>query len=276
MRGLTVAFVLIFWSVVMMLPATGPAAQSRRANSVVMDVDLTEQAQGGGADLLTIVGTIQLILDRIAARTAPHDMWGDERSIIWLPVTAERECQTSQDTAILEVSYARFVTYQKQWVFIGRQHSEAQLAFRLIDCAGRQLLRYPNSDATYGSASFSPYYLSVVGTAATVAVFTAHSNNNVGLAYFIGLVNGYGPLQANIGAHDTSDLQELALFRLMGNIPGKNVPPPAPGTIASLLEGCRFFGQPGGHIALDCQPQKRQSMAASDASHGQVPHNIRS
>jgi hypothetical protein len=252
MRGLTAALVVTLWCVAVLQPLAGPAAQSRRANSVVMDVDLTEQAQQGGVDLLTIVGTIQLILDRIAARTAPRDTWGDERSIIWLPVTAQRECQSGEDTAILEVSYARFVTYQKQWVFIGRQHSEADLAFRIIDCAGRQLLRYPNSDATYGEASFSPYYVSVVGTAATIAVATAHSNN-VGLAYFVGLVNGYGPLQANIGAHDTSDLQELALFRLMGNIPGKNVPPPAPGTIASLLEGCRFFGQPGGHIALGCR-----------------------
>jgi hypothetical protein len=251
MRRLTAAVAIVFWCAATLVPPAGLAAQSRRANSVVMDVDLTEQAQGGGADLLTIVGTIQLILDRIAARTAPRDMWGEPRSIIWLPVTAERECQSTGDTAILEVSYARIVTYQKQWVLIGKQHSEADLAFRLVDCAGRQLLRYPDTDATYGSASFSPYYLSVVGTAATVAVFTAHANN-VGIAAFIGLVNGYGPLQANIGAHDTSDLEELALFRLMGNIPGKNVPPPAPGTVASLLEGCRFFGQPGGHIALEC------------------------
>lgn len=251
MRSLTLAVAIISWCAAAFMPQAAPGAQSRRANSVVMDVDFTEQAQGGGADLLTIVGTIQLILDRIAARTAPRDMWGDERSIIWLPVTAGRECQSGGDTAILEVSYAKLVTWQKQWVFVGKQHAEADLAFRLIDCAGRQLLRYPNTDATYGSASFSPYYLSVVGTAATVAVFTAHENN-VGIAAFIGLVNGYGPLQANIGAHDVSDLQELALFRLMGNIPGKNVPPPSPGTIASLLEQCRFFGQPGGHIALGC------------------------
>jgi hypothetical protein len=253
MRRLTAAVAMVFWCVAVLVPPAGFAAQSRRANSVVMDVDLTEQAEAGGADLLTIVGTIQLILDRIAARTAPRDMWGEPRSIIWLPVTADRECQSAGDTAILEVSVARFVTYQKQWVLIGKQHSEAQLAFRLIDCAGRQLLRYPDTDATYGSASFSPYYLSVVGTAAAVAVATAHSSNNVGIAAFIGLVNGYGVLQANIGAHDPSDLQQLALFRLMGNIPGQNVPPPAPGTVAALLEGCRFFGQPGGHIALACR-----------------------
>ena len=32
-------------------------------------------------------------------------------------------------------------------------------------------------------------------------------------------------------------MQELALYRLVGNLPGRSVPP-APGTVASLLE-CR-------------------------------------
>jgi hypothetical protein len=235
-------------------PTPSPDPQmNRRANSVVMDVDLTEQAQAGGSDAIDIIGTIQLILDRVAARSAPHDRWGDPRSIIWLPVTAQRECQSPADTAVLEVSYARFVTYQRQWVLVGKQHSEADLAFRLIDCAGRELLRYPHTDATYGTASFSPFYVSISGTAATIAVFTLHADN-LGIAALVGTVNGYGALQANIGAHDNSDLEQLALFRLMGNIPGQNVPPPAPGTVASLLERCRFYGQPGGHVALTCPP----------------------
>lgn len=253
MRRVTAILALALWSLVSYVPQAAFAAQSRRANSVVMDVDLTEEAQGGGADLLTIVGTIQLILDRIAARTAPRDQWGEPRSIIWLPVTAQRECQNAGDTAILEVSVARFVTYSRQWVMIGHQHSEADLAFRLIDCAGRQLMRFPNSDAAYGQADFSPYYFSISGTAAVIAVATAHAND-LGIAAVIGAVNSYGALQANVGQHDAQDAQELALFRLVGNIPGKNVPPPARGTVASILEACRFFGQPGGHVALSCPP----------------------
>jgi hypothetical protein len=229
------------------------APQSRRANSVVMDVDFTEQAAEGGADALDIVGTIQLILDRIAARTAPRDSWGDPRSIIWMPVNAQHECQSLNDTAILEVYVARFISYTRQWVVVGHQHSEADLSFRLIDCSGRELMRFPQSDAEYASASFSPYFFSISGTAAAIALATStNHNNNLTIAAIISAVNSYGSLQPNIGAHDPLDAQELALFRLVGNIPGKDVPPPAPGTVSSLLQTCKFFGQPGGHIALTC------------------------
>ncbi len=219
-----------------------------------MDVDFTEQAAAGGADAINIVGTIQLILDRIAAHTAPRDAWGDPRSIIWMPVNAQHECQSLGDTGILEVSFARFTSYTRQWIFVGKQHAEADLSFRLIDCVGRELMRFPDNDATYGSASFSPFYFSISGAGAAIALVTAasHPNSNLTIAAVIGTVNSYGPLQANIGSHDPSDAQELALFRLMGNIPGNSVPPPAPGTVASMLEQCRFFGQPGGHIALTC------------------------
>jgi hypothetical protein len=253
MRRVTALFALALMVAPACTPLAAFAQQNRRANSVVMDVDFTEEAQGGGTDLLTIVGTIQLILDRVAAHTAPRDPWGEPRSIIWLPVTAQRECQSAGDTAILEVSVARFVTYSRQWVMVGRQHSEADLAFRLVDCAGRQLLRFPDTDAAYAKADFSPYFVSISGTAAVVTLATAHASD-IGVAAIIGAVNSYGALQANVGQHDTQDAQELALFRLVGNIPGRNVPPPAPGTVASILSACRFFGQPGGHIALACPP----------------------
>jgi hypothetical protein len=253
MRRVHTLLALIVWCALLAQPSTAATTsqQSRRENSVVMDVDFTEEAQGGGTDVLTIVGTIQLILDRLAARTAPRDKWGDPRSIIWLPVTAQRECQNAGDTAILEISVARFVSYSRQWVMIGHQHSEVDLAFRLVDCAGRELLRFPHSDATYAQADFSPYFVSISGTAAVVALATAHASD-IGVAAIIGAVNSYGALQANVGQHDPQDAQELALFRLVGNIPGQNVPPPAPGTVASVLSACRFFGQPGGHIALTC------------------------
>jgi hypothetical protein len=241
------------------LPSPSPSFGPRRQNAVVMDVDFTEQAAAGGTDALNIVGTIQLILDRIAAQTAPHDEWGEPRSILWLPVTPERECENPDDTAILEVKVARFIQYTHQWVIYGLQHSEADLSFDLLDCSGRVIMRFPNNGTTYGSASFSPYYLSLGGTSAVLAFSSAfsHSNSNLGIAAVVGAVNSYGPLQANIGSHDPLELQELALFRLVGNIPGKNVAPPAPGTVSSLLEKCNFFGQPGGHIALNCPAQLR-------------------
>jgi len=233
-----------------------------------MDVDFTEQAAAGGTDALNIVGTIQLILDRVAARTAPRDSWGEPRSIIWMPVNAEHECQNLDDTAILEVYVARFISYTHQWIFIGHQHAEADLSFRIIDCAGRELMRFPSSDAEYGSATFSPYFFSIGGAAAALALATSASHaNNLTIAAVIGAVNSYGPLQANVGAHDPLEAQELALYRLVGNIPGRDVPPPAPGSISSLLQQCRFFGQPGGHIALACPTE--------GSGTGQVPRYAR-
>jgi hypothetical protein len=56
---------------------------------------------------------------------------------------------------------------------------------------------------------------------------TSHANN-VTIAATIGVVNAYGPLQANVGAHDPMEMQVLALYRLMGNISGRHVPPPTP------------------------------------------------
>jgi hypothetical protein len=242
-----------------LVPST-TSAQTRRQNSIVMDVDLTEQAASGGAGALDIVGTIQLILDRIAAQSAPRNQFGDERQIIWLPVTSQGECQSERDTGILEVRVARFVQYTHQWIVYGVQHAEAELSFQLLDCAGRVILAFPNNGATYASATFQPYYVSLTGISAIYALSAAlsHANNtNLGVAAVFGTINSYGPLQANVGAHDPTEMQELALFRLVGNIPGKNVPPPARGTVSSLLEECRFFGQPGGHIALECPPSLR-------------------
>jgi hypothetical protein len=247
-------------SVLLILATSMALPQTRRQNSIVMDVDLTEQAAAGGGNALDIVGTIQLILDRIAAQTAPRNQFGDQRQIIWLPITADGECQSPRDTGILEVRVARFVQYAHQWIVVGVQHSEAQLSFQLLDCAGRVILAFPNNGATYASASFRPYYVSLTGASAIYALAAAlnHSNNNnLGVAAVFGTINAYGPLQANVGAHDPIEMQELALFRLVGNIPGKNVPPPAPGTVSSLLDQCRFYGQPGGHIALECPSSVR-------------------
>jgi hypothetical protein len=227
----------------------------RRMNSITMDVDFTEQAAGGGADAINIVGTIQLILDRIAARTAPDNKFGQPRSILWLPVTAQRECQDGTDAGILEVRVARFLGYNHQWIIYGRQHEEADLSFRLLDCSGRQILAFPSDGSSYASASFSPYYVSVGGTAAAIALASSHSDN-VTIAASIGVVNAYGPLQANVGAHDPMEMQELALYRLMGNIPGSHVPPPAPGTVADLLDRC-WFGTAEQHFAFACPPQQQ-------------------
>jgi hypothetical protein len=135
-----------------------------------MDVDLSERAAVGGSDTLDIVGTLQLILDRIAAQTAPNNAFGEPRQIIWLPVSSDGECESPDDTAILEVRFARFVQYIHQFVFFGVQHAEADLSFALLDCSGRVIFSYPNNGAQYGSASFSPYYLSLGGTAAAIVL----------------------------------------------------------------------------------------------------------
>lgn len=65
------------------------------------------------------------------------------------------------------------------------------------------------------------YYLPVTGTIGVIALANAHSNNS-SIAAVIGVVNSYSTLQANIGAHDPNRARLLALYRLLGNIPGAN------------------------------------------------------
>lgn len=77
-----------------------------------------------------------------------------------------------------------------------------------------QLLHYPlDPSSTYGTGRFAPYYLSVTGTISVVALADAHSNNS-SIAAVIGVVNSYSTLQADIGAHDSNRLRQLALYRL--------------------------------------------------------------
>jgi hypothetical protein len=247
MLGIVLAALIVLPSAT---PSAVPSTEPRRANSVVMDLDLEEYASMSSDP--DIVGTIQLILDRIAAQTAPLNRFRQPRSIVWLPVNANKECQSQADAGILEITYAHFTTYNKQWVLIGRQSDEAQLAFQILDCSGRVILQFPDNGAIFARARFSPYYLSIAGTAAAIAVSTAHANN-LSIAATISIINGYGPLQANIGEHDPGAAAELALFRLMGNIPGKDVPPPAPGTVANTLGRCHFYPRAtDGSIALRC------------------------
>jgi hypothetical protein len=233
------------------VPDPRPPTNLRRRNSVVMDLDFEEQASASGGDGIQISGTIQLILDRIAEQTAPLNLYGTPRSILWVPVTADKECHDSTDAGILEVRVARFVSQDRSFVVIGHQVVEADLSFRLFDCAGRELLTYPTDGSSYGVARFAPYYFSVTGTAGAVALATAGSNNN-SLAATVGIVNSYGSLQANIGAHDTNNARLLALYRLIGNIPGDKAPPPAPGSVASLLGACAFRVDTDHYIRLHC------------------------
>jgi hypothetical protein len=234
-------------------PDPRPPGDLRRRNSVVMDVDFVEQAQASGNDGVDIVGTIQLILDRIAARTAPLNFYGTPRSILWVPVTPDKECHNSTDAGILEIRVARFIGQTRSWVFIGQQIAEADLSFRIFDCAGRELLTYPTDGSSYGVARFAPYFVSVTGTAGAVALANAGNNNSV--AATVGIVNSYGSLQANIGEHDANSARLLALYRLIGNIPGDKVPPPKPGTVASLLERCAFRLDTDHYIRLHCDGQ---------------------
>jgi hypothetical protein len=235
----------------LLLIAATPTPGPRQQNSVVMDVDITERASAGSG-ALDIIGTIQLILDRIAARTAPRNRFGQPRPILWLPVTGDRECEHSYDSGILEIDVARYVQYTHQWIVFGLQHSEVDLSFVLLDCAGRVLLRFPSNGADYASTSFNPYFVSLAGTAAVVELSTAARQNNLNTAAVVTAVNSYGPLQTNIGEHDPTEAQELALFRMVGNIPGQHVPAPAPGSVASLLETCRFTGYLGVPTGLVC------------------------
>ncbi|HTJ25257.1 MAG TPA: hypothetical protein VMA36_03740 [Candidatus Limnocylindria bacterium] len=216
-----------------------------------MDVDFVEQAQASGSDGIDIVGTIQLILDRIAAQTAPLNFYGTPRAVLWVPVTPDKECHNSSDAGILEIRVARFIGRTRSWVFVGQQIMEADLSFRIFDCAGRQLLTYPTDGSSYGVARFAPYFISVTGTAGALALANAHANNN-SLAATVGIINSYGTLQANIGEHDSNNARLLALYRLIGNIPGDKVPPPAPGTVASLLESCAFRLDTDHYIRLHC------------------------
>ena len=216
-----------------------------------MDVDFVEQAVASGGDGIDIVGTIQLILDRIAAQTAPLNMYRTPRSVLWVPVTGSKECQHSTDAGILEIRVARFVERTQNFIFIGHQIAEADLSFRIFDCAGREILSFPSDGSSYAVARFAPYFISVTGTAATLALANAHNNNN-SIASVLGVVNSYGALQANIGAHDSNSARNLALFRLIGNIPGDKVPPPAPGTVASLLETCSFGVDTDHYIRIHC------------------------
>jgi hypothetical protein len=249
LRAVAVLLVLVLIDAT---PSPTPTPGPRHANSVVMDVDLTEEAAGGGSDELDIIGTIELILDRVAARTAPLNSFRQRRSILWLPVNGNRECQDPDDAGILEIYVARFVQYTHEWVVVGLQHAEVDLSFELLSCSGKVLLRFPGGSAEYASASFSPYFISLGGAAAVVELSTAARQNNLNTAAVVTAVNSYGPLQTNIGMHDPTEAQELALFRMIGNIPGTDVPPPAPGTVASLLEQCRFTTSGGGAIGLAC------------------------
>jgi hypothetical protein len=232
-----------------------PPGNLRRRNSIVVDVDFEESAAAITRDVIDITGTIQLILDRIAAETAPFNDFGEARPIVWVSLTPDKECRNSTDAAILEVRVARFIGRTFNYVVVGRQVEEANLAFRLYDCSGREILHYPRDESSpYGLARFAPYYLSVTGSVSVVALANAHSNNS-SIAAVLGVLNGYSPLQANIGAHDPNALRLLALFRLMGNIPGTNVPPPTPGTVSALLQSCAFGADPDGVIRLHCAPR---------------------
>jgi hypothetical protein len=233
------------------VPDPRPPTDLRRRNSVVMDVDFEEQASASGGDGIEISGTIQLILDRIAEQTAPLNLYGTPRSILWVPVTGDKECHDSTDAGILEVRVARFVNQNRSFVIIGRQMVEADLSFRLFDCAGRQLLEYPTDGSSYGVARFAPYFFSVTGTAGALALATSHSSNN-SVAATVGIVNSYGALQANIGEHDGNNARQIALYRMIGNIPGDKAPPPDPGSVAALLGSCAFRVDTDHYIRLHC------------------------
>jgi hypothetical protein len=235
--------------------APKPPTDLRRRNSLVMDVDFEETASSVNSDELDIVGTIQLILDRIAAQTAPLNDFGQPRPIVWVPLTGDKECHDSTDAGILEIRVARFIAQQRNFIFVGHQIEKADLAFRLFDCSGREILHYPlDPSSQYAESSFSPYFLSLTGTVAVVALANAHSNNS-SIAAVLTVINDYSVLQANIGYHDPNNLRLLALYRLMGNIPGTAVPPPAPGTVASLLQTCGFTADADNVVRLQCAPQ---------------------
>lgn len=235
--------------------APRPATDLRRRNSLVMDLDFEESAAQVNSDVIDIAGTLQLILDRIAAQTAPTNDFGEPRSIVWVGLNGDKECHNGTDAGILELRLARFVGRQQQFIFFGHQVEEADLAFRLYDCSGREILHYPLDEASpYGEGRFAPYFLSLTGTASVVALANAHSNN-ASIAATLGVVNSYSSLQANIGAHDGNNLRLLALHRLIGNIPGNAVPPPAPGTVSALLQTCAFATDQDKIIRLHCAPQ---------------------
>jgi hypothetical protein len=239
-----------------------PPNDLRRRNSIVMDVDFEEAASAVNSDVIDIAGTMQLILDRIAATTAPANDFGEARPIVWVPLTGDKECHDSTDAGILEIRVARFISRTRNFIVIGHQVEEANLAFRLYDCAGRELLHFPLDESSpYAESRFAPYYLSITGSVAVVALANAHSNNS-SIAATLGVFNGYYPLQANIGAHDPNAIRLLALFRLMGNIPGTNVPPPAPGTVSALLQTCAFGADAGNAIRLHCAHQVPPTPAA--------------
>jgi hypothetical protein len=234
--------------------APEPATDLRRRNSLVMDIDFDESAAAINSDVIDIAGTIQLILDRIAAQTAPTNDFGEPRSIVWVSLNANKECHDGTDAGILELRLARFVGRQQNFIFVGHQIEEADLAFRLFDCSGREILHYPlDPSSPYGEGRFAPYFLSLTGTAGLVALANAHANNT-SIAATLAVINNYSILQANIGAHDPNNLRLLALFRLVGNIPGTAVPPPLPGTVAALLEKCAFEADADHVIRLHCTP----------------------
>jgi hypothetical protein len=232
--------------------APRPATDLRRRNSLVMDIDFDESAAAINNDIIDIAGTLQLILDRIAAQTAPTNDFGAPRSIVWVGLNADKECHDSTDAGILEIRLARFVARQQNFIFIGHQVEEADLAFRLFDCTGREILHYPlDASSPYGEGRFAPYFLSLTGTAGVIALANAHADNT-SIAATLAVINNYSTLQANIGAHDANNLRLLALFRLVGNIPGTAVPPPAPGTVAALMQSCAFAADPDRAIRLRC------------------------
>ncbi|MGD0475722.1 MAG: hypothetical protein ABSB70_21245 [Candidatus Velthaea sp.] len=234
--------------------APKPASDLRRRNSLVMDVDFAESAAAINSDVIDIAGTLQLILDRIAAQTAPTNDFGEPRSIVWVPLNGDKECHDGTDAGILELRLARFVGRQQNFIFIGHQVEEADLAFRIFDCSGREILHYPLDESSpYGEGRFAPYFLSLTGTAGVIALANAHSNNS-SIAATLAVINNYSTLQANIGAHDGNNMRLLALYRLVGNIPGSAVPPPDPGTVAALLATCVFQTDPDGIIRLHCAP----------------------
>jgi hypothetical protein len=232
--------------------APKPASDLRRRNSLVMDIDFGESAAAINSDVIDIAGTLQLILDRIAAQTAPTNDFGEPRSIVWVSLNGDKECHDGTDAGILEIRVARFVGRQQNFIFVGHQVEEADLAFRLFDCSGREILHYPlDASSPYGEGRFAPYFLSLTGTAGVVALANAHSNNS-SIAATLAVINNYSTLQANIGAHDANNMRLLALYRLVGNIPGSAVPPPAPGTVAAMMQSCAFETDPDGIIRLHC------------------------
>lgn len=81
--------------------APKPPGDLRRCNPLVMDVDFEESAAAINGDIINIAGTLQLILDRIAAQTVPTKDFGEPRSIVWVALNGDNECHDATDAGIV-------------------------------------------------------------------------------------------------------------------------------------------------------------------------------